>query len=168
MLTKPNFQRLLDVCKATEQQFTTRFDMHEVYSKDSCGTVGCMIGNYNVMVDREVDRFSDGWSYQDNRMYEDWEYFGITQYEYNWLFTEGVVFGRKNYALRYITPRRNLKRVTKEEALSRLRKFIYYKMHKHEMIVDEKYGVREEARQKEGDNNFVNRASKKAAELVAV
>ena len=167
---RPNFQRLLDVIKATENLHTDHFCMLSVFSNQAsgyieadpisgpaCGTVGCMIGNYNVMTGREADRFGISWSSKSEGEYSDADHFGITELEYDWLFAEMAQFGRG-----WSTPERWLMDVTREQALSRLRKFIYYKMHKHEMCYDEKYGVREESRHAEGNHNFASRAKKEA------
>lgn len=153
-----NFQRLLDVAKATELLPLGGFMMDEVLyevdeSDSSCGTAGCMIGNYNRMVGRDAFSFGDG--------VDDHLYFGISRAEYDFLFAEGDnVFSKIRG--------RVLCKVTRPKALSRLRKFIYFKMHKHEMTYDERYGVSDRGRKAEGNQNFAGRAKAKAAELATV
>jgi len=142
MLTKPNFQELLDVVKATENLHTDVFDMSEVFILGECGTAGCMIGNYNLMKNRRVHTFLSG----------DQKAFGITRQEYRWLFSDMANIGSWN------TKHRDLSAVTREQALARLRKFIYYKLHKHEMCYDEKRGVSERSRTLEGNHGFVTLA----------
>lgn len=152
------FQRLLDVCKATETLPIGGFDMGTI----NCGTVGCMIGNYNAMTGRAKLRFGTryGRSVDDH----DCAHFGITEREYKWLFDLGVYRGCFEEVLKtnWSGPDRDIANVTSAEALRRLRKFIYYKLHKHEMCYDEKYGVKESARRAEGNHCFAMRAKAKA------
>lgn len=175
------FQRLLDVCRATEELPLGRFWMGAVICRNECGTAGCLIGNYNAMVGRAPGRFG---TFEVNlnsdvvldKLPGDWEHFGITTAEYDWLFNEGPVFNeaktdRRTYDTSYgweIYARAgDANLISRERTLTRLRKFIYYKLHKHEMIHDEKYGVREEARTKEGNHYFATRAVQEAASCAA-
>lgn len=167
--TRIQFQRLLDVVKATEIQYTTKFNMSWVVcdiaeaegsSSTECGTVGCLIGNYNLMAGRYSQLFGD-W-YNPEAESKDWEYFGITEREYNWLFMMGAEYPdyeppKPASMYRVFYNLRNLDDVTKEQALARLRKFIYWKLHKEEMLYDDN-GVREEARRAEGNQLFAARA----------
>ncbi len=145
MLTRPNFQELLDVVKATENLHTNLFRMSFVFEPNHhcCGTAGCLIGNYNLMKGREDHPFGEA--------SKDYLIFSITRAEYYWLFGANTVVGKW-----FIN--RDLTNVTREQALSRLRKFIYYKLHKHEMCYDEKRGVSERSRTLEGNHGFVVRA----------
>jgi hypothetical protein len=155
-----NFQRLLDVVKATEIVPLGGFDMCCVNEKYSCRTVGCMIGNYNAMVGRDPHCFGDR---QNNEEQDDWDYFGITEDEYAWLF-----LGSPNhFYFDFDRPRPGLSDITKDMALARLRKFIYYKLHKQEMIYDERGCVTERSRTQEGNHGFASRA-KVMAESMAV
>lgn len=161
-----NFQRLNDVVKATELLPLGRFDMRAVHKENSCGTAGCMIGNYNAMVGRHPDEFgycygSWGW-FASCGKWEDWKHFGISAAEYSWIFSVQAEIGKWESAPR------DLSRVTREEALGRLRKFIAYKRRKHEMIYDPKYGVKESARRAEGNQCFVMLAVADAQTTVAL
>lgn len=145
-----DFDRLNDVVKATELLPLGRFDMGTVV----CGTAGCMIGNYNALVSRRAETFGRRAGHMD------WVNFGITEYEYFWLFEAGanrladedrlIIDLASNWVVKY----NNLDDVPREAALARLRKFIAYKRRKHELIHDEKYGVRDEARRAEGNQLF--------------
>lgn len=144
------FQRLLDACKATEELPLGCFRMDVVF----CGTAGCVIGNYNALTGRAPSRF--GFKDSSSTPVDDWEFFGISENEYHWLFAVGPGF-------HLLTSYRFLDAVTREQALARLRKFIYYKLHKHEMCYSEKYSVREEARRAEGNQGFAARAKVESA-----
>lgn len=159
-MSKPNFQRLLDVVRASEELPLGRFDMSVVHGDEfrsgkHCGTVGCLIGQYNALAGRERSRFAD------NKGASDWDTFGITEDEYRWLFDAGVLLNRR-YTLQTVWCRcySNLRLVTREQALARLRKFIYYKLHKAEM-------TEEDARHKEGDHHFVQQAVASAEQPLA-
>ena len=160
-MSKINFQALLDVVKATETQYTDIFDMGTVFSDSHkrCGTAGCMIGNYNLMKCISKTRFT-----------EHSKEFGITDHEFTWLFDMGVYLkytGDGSQPIRILFER-DLKEVTKEQALSRLRKFIYYKLHKQEMIYDDQGCVRESARRTEGDHMIAKRAVESSNNHVTV
>lgn len=134
------FDKLNDVRRATELLSLGGFNMEEVV----CGTAGCLIGNYNALVKRDLYRFARG----------DWKHFGITKSEYGWLFQDCAI--PKVYLDTDWENKagRNLRHVSRDEALARLLKFIAYKRRKHELIYDPKYGVRDEARHAEGDQMF--------------
>src|SRR3990172_3585323 len=150
-----NFQALLDVVKATKLLPLQRFDMSEVFYVDlCCGTVGCMIGNYNALVNRGSFQFG---SCGGGKGGGDWDYFGITKEEYFWLFAERAS-DRYELVTNWSNSHLGLKDVTRKQAIARLRKLIYYKLHKHEMCHDQKYGVRDEARRAEGNHGFTVRA----------
>lgn len=171
-----NFQRLMDVAKATELLPLGVFNMESVclMTYPSCGTAGCMIGNYNAMVgrDRHVFSYAKGTiQFIAAGQCRDWEHFGLTEAEYQWLFGVCAIVRNHDSNKRWLSPIRDLSSVTREQALSRLRTFIYYKLRKNEFIIDEKYGVREEARKAEGNHGFAARAveeSLRAAELAGV
>ena len=151
-MTQPNFQRLSDVVKATEEVPLGGFSMAHVALDKSCGTVGCMIGNYNKLVGRYRYCFGP------NADEPDHEYFGITESEYAWLFCDGTEFKLATQWERY---GRSLSMVTREQAIARLLKFIAYKLHKSECG-----GMTyEEMRRAEGDHHFVNRSLEPTAPL---
>ena len=162
-MSKINFQALLDVVRATEIQYTDKFDMNCIFQMDYgfCGTAGCMIGNYNLMKGLTGCLRSVTFS-------EHAKEFGVTKNEFDWLFDAGVFTrvidanGARDIWVRF---RRDLEEVTKEEALSRLRKFIYYKLHKQEMIYDDRGCVRESARQAEGNHMFAKKAVESSKNL---
>jgi hypothetical protein len=148
-----NFQELDRVVQATELLPLGGFDMEQV----SCGTAGCMIGNYNALVGREPSAFGSQVEVIDGSRIDDWDYFGITNAEYGWLFNDAaiIVSNKSGNYTYWHSPVRTLANVTREQAIARLRKFIAYKRRKHELIHDVKYGVSDGARRAEGNYNFV-------------
>lgn len=114
-----DFQGLLHVMKATEDRPEENFDMGSW-----CGTSCCMIGSYvysNYNKDFKIRLEGKKISVESIS-----DKFGITLKEAQFLFTAHRP-GKCRKAMF----------LNKEQALSRLRKFIYYKMHKQEMIVEE-------------------------------
>jgi hypothetical protein len=152
----PNFQRLLKVVQATEELPLGGFNMGCVV--DACGTAGCLIGNYNALVGREPRTFR----YNDMVLAclctahapQDYIHFGISKSEYAWLFDGGPQFRRRKLSTNWS----HVVEVTREQALRRLRKFLYYKLHKHELTYDEREGVSDRGRRAEGDQMFALRA----------
>lgn len=164
---EPNFERLELVVKATETLPLGLFDMGTVFEHQGCGTAGCMIGNYNALAGRIEQCFG-----LRDETHPDWDHFGVTAAEYCWLFSFGAFDADDGPPLATDwCPRSEdgdddtdkMYLVTREQALSRLRKFIAYKRRKHELIHDRKYGVSEAARRAEGNRNFVMLAVKDAA-----
>lgn len=164
------FQRLLDVCRATETLPLGGFDMDEIF----CGTAGCMIGNYSALVGRKPGTFGDV-----QKGVLDWEHFGISQMEYTWLFDRVCTRERSTYItlvtnwLALCNARSGgkgycIRDIKQREALARLRKFIAYKRRKHAMIHDPKYGVRDEARHAEGNQLFAVLAVQDALQEASV
>ena len=143
---KPDFQGLLDVLHAGERNPNLRM------RRWVCGTAACLIGSF--CAEHQNDRLKllaygklgtafpclDGV----HGMYPDEaiaERFGITVRESRFLFTAqhgakdlfvfgglfGGGWGKSAYA----------ESLSGEEALNRLRKFLYYKMRKHELTYEE-------------------------------
>lgn len=148
-----DFQLLIDIANNTEKIRKRFFDM-SVYLTD-CGTTGCMIGHFAMKYgyDRKSN-FNYVKDINDNLYLSDKEWaFLFSGYKMH--------FGRDNHLLHKIqsisaTPNDPLL------AAKRLRKYIYYKLHKREMLGDrstkegrEKY---EMARKKEGNHNFVKQS----------
>lgn len=140
------FSRLEDVVRATEEHRLPHFAMNHI---SICGSSGCLIGNYQETAGGRCCEFGD----------EAW--FGMSLAEYRWLFAAGAVIYRDGvYTALFLrtdwtTYKGSLKRVTREEALARLKKFLAYKRRKHAALYDERYGVAELARRQEGNWGFV-------------
>lgn len=119
-----DFQGLLHVMKATEDRPEENFDMGSW-----CGTSCCMIGSYMYSnYNKDFKIYLEGPFYKGEKISVGSisDKFGITLKEARFLFT--AYRGGKCRKAMFLN---------KEQALSRLRKFIYYKMHKQEMIVEE-------------------------------
>lgn len=132
-----DFQGLLAVGTATEaEEF---FSMRYWESPNSCGTTHCLVGAFCVAHkcdSLQLDRskylvFARPRLGKLTYLAAIAVRFGITEKEASWLFagTPGA-----SAAVRWAwTP---ATRLTKDAALARLRKFIYYKLHKQEMVVE--------------------------------
>lgn len=149
-----DFQGLLNVLHAAERE--QNFCM----ARWKCGTTHCMIGafinqNPNDSLELYVEKslFEDIFAirlkspeceslpFTETRAIA--ERFGISEHEARWLFTHNPL--RWNVVAYFqgdcgdffpytpVRPTPDAARLTKEEALARLRKFIYYKLHKQEM-----------------------------------
>lgn len=133
-----DIQGLLAVAKATEERPQSRFNMGSfLYESPYCGTVCCMIGSFCEAFPEDKLQFTDFVFWLDGVDYNcQSDYlpisirFGITELEARWLF------GVFNYPLDQRLSR-NLAYTSKEQALARLYKFIYYKLHKQEMTLEE-------------------------------
>lgn len=130
-----DFQGLLNVVKAAEAEPHL---MMEAWKNElnPCGTSHCMIGAYcdqNRTDELKIVRLSYPGYWQPQ--FEDHvhidaiaERFNISVRESEWLFA--VTWGRW-----WRCP--SASTLSKDQAISRLRKFIYYKMHKNEMTYEE-------------------------------
>ena len=139
---KPNYDRLETVIEATEKETLSIFAMNLIYKKfDICGTAGCLIGNYNEYMNRDRQAFNKYIAIS-GRLIKDWDHFAISEIAYDWLFDIGMIL-RTSYSASKI---RTLSTTTKEQALSRVRKFIEYFKRKDEIFAD-----LERARRQEGN-----------------
>lgn len=130
-----DFQGLLNVLKAAESH------PHLQMSTWSCGTAACLVGSFCLAHPKDELRLKDGYAgYTPFFQAEDFplhgdqaiaKRFGITDNEALWLF----VYNPLNRFERECTLNATL--LNREEALNRLRKFIYYKLHKAEMTHEE-------------------------------
>lgn len=172
-------QRMFDLVRANEE--APGFDLRHWFSDGvphagrSCGTVGCLAGNYELRLRRAGDSmYGPG----QHPPYCDYgtvaRHFGITTAESYFLFSPwnlarwryGIYYGERAGILAatprfgMITPHERIKGVVSEErdcedrqaAIGRVRKFIYYKLHKREMLYDADGRVRETIRRAEGDH----------------
>lgn len=147
-----DIQGLLKVLHAAEEE--PNFDMsYWVILNNICGTTHCMIGAFcNKHQEDELTLLQDqpvlaSWSLSKQRTGDSMEAiavrFGITTKEAKWLFAQHPFYVYKDGNRYKITNHRTTDLckhavdLTKPEALARLRKFIYYKLHKQEMIVEE-------------------------------
>lgn len=121
-----DFQGLMDVIKASEGK---PLDM----TNWICGTYGCLIGNYCLSEYNTQGlriQGSQPWLHNINSYEAIACRFGITVLEAEWLFGYGVCVGKA------VLFSREMRRQP-EVYLNRLRKFIYYKLHKQEMTLEE-------------------------------
>jgi hypothetical protein len=126
----PNIQALLELIALNEICPEECFDM----SFWECGTTHCLAGNYAVV---HTELFYTEAPHRAIDLDRLAEHFDITRYEAEWLFTDSAAAVRPNGWLIYLTKPINLRSVTKEQAINRVRKFVYYKLHKAEMTLEE-------------------------------
>lgn len=174
----PDFQALMDLCRISEE--AREFHLGIVASGSSCGSYGCLLGNYAISgndkryrIHPECSRLIqfDGKSAELNgNLYGDAaDRFGITLAESMFLFCEYDRLRKDNY---YVDPNQSgYKRPwvgaeARSAAIGRVRKFIYYKLKKREFMYEEDGRVKESARRLEGNHGFaaqVIRESRDAA-----
>jgi hypothetical protein len=144
-----NTQNLLDCIKASEN--SESFDLNLIVSE--CGTYGCLVGNHLISLGMDSRDVCLAFESLENR-----EFYGLTKLEYQFLFGIYEVFHSSEWGTHlrcgfeqrrplftcFKSDRRNGE--DKESALNRIRKLIYYKLHKKEMMYDERGCVRESAR----------------------
>jgi len=128
-----DFQGLLNVLKAAEQEPNLIMSEWIGYGYQ-CGTTHCMIGAFcdqNQEDELIISRKTEVPILRDNLAFTREEAiarrFGITEYEACWLF---ILNPLPNPHCR------SASNLPKSEALGRLRKFIYYKLHKQDMIAE--------------------------------
>lgn len=124
-MTKTNLQALLDMIRVCESQGGICMDEWFVSGSrhtHTCGTVGCLVGTY---LHHKPDVLPEIESEMNVNM--NWtlvaDHFGVSVLVFKWLFT----------CVSKYTRYRDLKTVTKDQALSRLRKYVYYKLRQQEM-----------------------------------
>lgn len=127
-----------------------KFDLRSWYKP--CRTYGCLVGNYvikqNINWPTDWERFSE-------------EEFNLTDSEVAFLFaaenaTEIAGIG-KVCGWHILDPRFTRPVFDKAKALNRVRKFIYYNLHKREMLYEEDGRVKESARRAEGDHMIMEK-----------
>lgn len=144
------FDRLETVIEATQRRALPVFLMRTVRDDSHrCGSAGCLIGNYNVHVKRFRDAYGHHYDANNNER-RDWSHFGITEIAYYWLYDEGMTVILSPFRTR--SNPRTLRNVTKEQAISRVQKFIAYFKRKEE-IFSQYYDWRtsEQMRKQEGN-----------------
>ena len=130
---KPNFQRLLLMAQRAEHHTV---EMNHIFKGDhehplpshTCGTIGCLIGTDYAYRIENCEDISACTYYKES----DLIYYGLTNNEYGWLFDVIPLGLLLNPAVTSIRIRR-LKTTSSEQAIGRLRKFIYYHMKKAEL-----------------------------------
>lgn len=148
-----NFQLLMDIANNTEKIPPHLFYME--YYITSCGTMGCMIGHYSLKINKNIDYINH------NLM--------ISQRDWSFLFTGcGWRVGKGKWMkIINLTPNDPIK------AARRLRKYIYYKLHKREILGSD-YSKKEDrdkyqkAREQEGDYGFACKFKKDAVCVAGV
>lgn len=123
-----DFQGLLTMLKDAENAP----DLHMNSWVNACGTAGCLIGTFCINhKDDALQIVRQPYIYPrlgiKTEAYAIAERFGITTDEAKWLFVCNPLY--------WTGVTVNANKLTREEAINRLRKFIYYKLHKQEMVV---------------------------------
>ena len=138
-----DFQGLLEVLRCAEREQNLRMNTWK------CGAAHCMIGSFcdqnkhdNLKLvinttgdDRYIPVFG-----KSEFISAVSERFGITRKEAQWLFARHPmidnIFNEGSYPSNANSRSSSAEFLCKDRALARLRKFIYYKLHKQEMIVE--------------------------------
>jgi hypothetical protein len=138
MLRKANAQGLMDLIRANEE--APNFNLGSWV--EPCGTFGCLVGNWAIRCNRMWMLDSDG-------IYDlAAESLGITRKESRFLFsTIDVVRDRFGFEV----PGLDRDCENRSAAINRVRKFLYYKLRKWELLYEEDGRVKESARKQEGD-----------------
>jgi hypothetical protein len=178
-----DFQGLLNLVTANEK--ARRFNLGYWWEKlnNGCGTVGCLIGNFchyhprdklvirgnsPKLLDATFDDANDGcWAQIAAR-------FGITKNESEWMFGAQEITSMDS-VLDWMNAiaqpgwdgcfdlfdgeGRDCE--NKAAAIARVRKFIYYKLHKQEMLYEADGRVKESARRAEGDHHVIRKVLEK-------
>lgn len=139
-MNKIDFQGLLNVIKAAENEPNLQMRVWRVVDPHGCGTSNCMIGAFckehpddiltmeGSLIDAPSLRgVKQEYGYK-HALKAISQRFGLTIREACFLFTG-------NHTYYQHVP--DAMQLDKERALNRLRKFIYYKLHKSEMTLDE-------------------------------
>jgi hypothetical protein len=153
MLRKPNAQELLDLIHANEE--ASGFDLSSWFH--SCGTHGCLVGNHLIAKRSKCDSLLGPLG---PMLYPDIApLYGVSHAECLWLFSP-LNFKYYPYRGMYFcegTPQQDLESdrdpIDREAAINRVRKFLYYKLRKWELLYEEDGRVRESSRRAEGDHH---------------
>lgn len=122
-----DFQGLLAILDAAEKE--PNIDMKHWKGTNSCGTSHCMIGAFCHQNPKDEFKIQES-TFLGTTEYKIAERFGITAYEAQWLFMYNPIIQHHSFC-------KNAMNLGKNAALARLRKFIYYKLHKQEMTLEE-------------------------------
>lgn len=158
-----DFQGLMNVAKANEPVELKNFNMQMFREVNTCGTKGCLIGNFCAEYPDDILQLKPSCDLHDRVLFnvveakDPWvsigNRFNITPSEADWLFGYGSIYIKKHYTsktpegtvlrrVRHNIKVRALSKVTKEQALARLRKFIYYKLRKQELMEGDGFSER--------------------------
>lgn len=141
-----NIQTLLDILHDAEEQPEHLFKMDILVN--SCGTAGCLLGTHAIR-----RKLLNSWhNFKDINIH--FSNFGKTKINLTDRESHFLFFGHSDDGL--TTPNKTIPnpssvdaiQLTQEQAIRRLRKFIYWKMRKSELLENP------EARTKEGNWNF--------------
>lgn len=124
-------------CYDEDDFFSDSSDWNLLYAasemSDMCGTVGCLLGTYLVA---EKERFKSFFDRQRSLDHVVWnhvegicEHLGISEAEFNWLFT----WERKYWRSGISRCCNRLEEATSEKAIRRVRRFIYFKLKQAEI-----------------------------------
>lgn len=170
-----DYQGLFKLVKANEE--AERFDLGFWVDHDVCGTIGCLVGNFclaNPEDALKLDETIEEPVYSESGVRGDAfrhiaARFGLTHNESQWLFgtVDPALFQsmgyweniRSIYSSMFSGDYRDC--TDRAAAIARVRKFIYYKLHKQEMLYEEDGRVRESARRAEGDQHVVRKVLEK-------
>jgi hypothetical protein len=177
-----DFQGLLNLVTANEK--AERFNLGCWAEVDSCGTFGCLVGNFCLHHPEDElvlkGHFQGSYyppSFRDQP--DECPYaatarrFGITPYESEWMFgCQEMIQMESIEGWMYETRKTGFGRFDlfdgegrdtddKAAAIARVRKFIYYKLHKQEMLYEADGRVKESARRAEGDHHVIRKVLEK-------
>lgn len=163
MFSNINTQALLELVKNNEK--VNNFDLRHLI--DDCGTFGCLIGNDYI---QKHGKFNPIIDYSMN--------VEVSQQVFEWSKSEYCLpKSIWNFLFQYYDANKTWRGILlnsigcardcsdKKAALRRVRKFIYYYLHKQELIYDERGCVRETIRRQEGNYNIVNKVKEKALQV---
>lgn len=135
-----DMQGMLDMLRYAEE--AKEFNMRSWIQIKPCGTAGCLVGTYIInttTMSSEIDLLRKAEAFFNSHCFE------LSLREKRFLFTIAHLDEQKVDDAMYLT---------KEQAIARLRKFIYYKLRKAELLEDY-----QASRRIEGDNLFVKQKS---------
>jgi hypothetical protein len=158
MIAEANIQNLMRLVKNNER--ARRFDLSLLLQHDECGTIGCLVGNDYIAEYNKTSYFSvadvDRTQIEYGISPQIWDFlFSNLNTEYNYGLYE--IFGEKK-VIRICKQRDHL---DKEAAIKRVLKFIYYVLHKRELLYDDSGRIRETARRQEGNHNVLKQVKEK-------
>lgn len=153
MITEANIPALMRCVRNNES--APGFNLLTFVSE--CGTFGCLVGNDRLGCQIHLEETHYSWSVRE---------YGVTRTVWQFLFGEceiargagGLVLSRSDdgFLLAFNGSRRRNEN-DRTAALNRLRKFIYYVLHKRELLYDDNGCIRETARRAEGDHHVLRK-----------
>lgn len=162
MITETNIPALLRLIKNNE--LSKAFDLRHFVQP--CGTFGCLIGN-DWLATHEPSLAGLEFDFRHTNFWE----FSRCQYKTShwvsfWLFNTHDFF-KGPWGIRlsksWFGEQRNC--TDRQAALNRVRKFVYYVLHKRELLYDDSGCIRETARRSEGDQHVLQQVQQKVRSI---